>query len=77
MVSITTGMNGNVTDVSSAVSVESEVGTTEAEQGMHTNLYTTCPQARRAHCDFQYSDTPQCMEVDVIENKGNCMTQST
>ena len=72
---ITSGMDGKCRPCVQPSSVdnakdriESEVGTTEADQGVNTNFYTTSSQTRRAHCDVQNSDTPQCMETDVIEN---------
>ena len=49
---------------------------TEAQPGVNTNPNTTSPQTRRAHCDAQDSDAPQCMETDVSENTRNCLSKS-
>ena len=43
--------------------------TTEAQTGVNTNINTTSPQTRRAHCDAQDSDAPQCLDTGVGDNK--------
>ena len=39
--------------------------TSEAQPGVSTDLNTTPPQTRRAHCDAQDNDAPPCMETDA------------
>merc|ERR1711945_70623 len=57
--------------------IEFEMDTTEAHPGVNTNLYTTSPQTCCDYCDIQDNGTPQCMEMDIIENNGNCLAQTT
>uniref|UniRef100_A0A6T8UVI0 Cellulase n=1 Tax=Noctiluca scintillans TaxID=2966 RepID=A0A6T8UVI0_NOCSC len=57
--------------------IEFEMDTTEAHPGVNTNLYTTSPQTCCDYCDIQDNGSPQCMEMDIIENNGNCLAQTT
>ena len=54
--------------------------TSLAGDGVNTNVYTISPEqgvAESGYCDIQENDSPQCMELDIIENNGNCVMAST
>jgi len=55
--------------------------TSGAQGGVNNNLYTTSPDQGQLkpinECDIQGVGKPSCMEMDIIENNGNCMAQST
>jgi len=57
--------------------VEFDMNTTYAHVGINNNFYTTSPSPCCAYCDIQQGDHPQCMEMDIIENNGNCLAQTT
>ena len=54
--------------------------TSNAADGVNTNLYTISPDngvENSGYCDIQVNDSPQCMEMDIIENNGNCLMATT
>jgi len=59
--------------------VEFEIDTTHAQTGVNNNFYTTSPEHGLfpKYCDIQKNDSPQCMEMDIVENNGNCVSQTT
>lgn len=59
--------------------IEFDMDTSGAHGGVNTNLYTTSPAPGLFpnYCDIQPNDSPQCMEMDIIEMNGNCLGQST
>jgi len=61
--------------------VEFDMDTSGAQGGVNNNLYTTSPDRGQLKpindCDIQGVGKPSCMEMDIIENNGNCMAQST
>eukprot|EP01123_Difflugia_compressa_P001805 TRINITY_DN1226_c0_g1_i1.p1 TRINITY_DN1226_c0_g1~~TRINITY_DN1226_c0_g1_i1.p1 ORF type:complete len:245 (-),score=37.82 TRINITY_DN1226_c0_g1_i1:115-849(-) len=57
--------------------VEFDMNTTYAHTGINNNFYTSSPSTCCAYCDIQPGNHPQCMEMDIIENNGNCLAQTT
>lgn len=59
--------------------VEFEMDTTNAQNGVNNNFYTSSPETSTFpnYCDIQKNDSPQCMEMDIVENNGNCLSQTT
>jgi hypothetical protein len=59
--------------------VEFDMDTTYAHTGINNNFYTSSPSAGSLeYCDIQDSTShPHCMEMDIIENNGNCLAQTT
>ena len=59
--------------------VEFEIDTTHAQLGVNNNFYTSSPEPSvfPKYCDIQTNDSPVCMEMDIMENNGNCMSQVT
>ena len=57
--------------------VEFDMDTTFAQTGVNNNFYLVSPtkESFPAYCDIQ--QTPGCMEMDIIENNGNCVAQTT
>jgi hypothetical protein len=47
--------------------------------GVNNNFYTISPQGGPAsgYCDIQTNDSPICMELDITENNGQCLSQTT
>lgn len=57
--------------------VEFDMDTTHATAATNTNFYTSSPEACCAYCDIQPNGSPQCVEMDIIENNGNCAMATT
>jgi hypothetical protein len=57
--------------------VEFDMDTSGAHTGVNNNFYTSSPDTCCGYCDIQANGSPQCMEMDIIENNGNCIAQST
>jgi len=59
--------------------IEFDMDVTGAHNNVNNNLYTSSPWPGLFpnYCDIQANDSPQCMEMDIIENNGGCMAQST
>jgi len=61
--------------------IEFDIDTTNAKGGVNNNLYLVSPDPsyfRAADdCDIQGQGKPSCMEMDIIENNGNCLAQTT
>lgn len=57
--------------------VEFDMDTSGSHNGVNNNFYTTSPTSCCSYCDIQANSSPQCMEMDIIENNGNCLAQST
>jgi len=61
--------------------VEFDFDTSNAHGGVNTNLYTISPNGSpggQNYCDIQDNGHGyQCMEMDIIEANGNCMSQAT
>lgn len=57
--------------------VQFDMDTRGALTGVNNNFYLTSPTRGKfpAYCDIQGS--PGCMEMDVVENNGNCEAQTT
>jgi hypothetical protein len=57
--------------------VEFDMDTRGALTGVNNNFYLTSPTkaAFPAYCDIQ--QTPGCLEMDIVENNGNCVAQTT
>jgi len=73
------GVHGKQTFNLNGGYVEFTMDTSGAHGGINNNLYTSSPDPSYfpAYCDIQPNGSPQCMEMDIIENNGNCMAQST
>lgn len=57
-----------------------DMDTSGCADGVNTNLYTISPQSgidSSGYCDIQENDSSQCMEMDLVENNGDCMMQTT
>lgn len=50
---------------------------TRANAQVNTNFYTSSPASCCAYCDIQKNKSPQCMEMDIIENNGKCQMATT
>jgi hypothetical protein len=60
--------------------VEWTSDTSHAQNGVNTNLYTISPESGvdvSGYCDIQPNGSPQCMELDMDENNGNCYMTTT
>lgn len=61
--------------------IEFDMDTSKAHAGVNTNIYTISPQGNNCgkdcYCDIQSNGSPICMELDIIENNGNCKFAST
>lgn len=53
------------------------MNTTRATGETNTNFYTSSPDKCCAYCDIQNNKSPQCMEMDIIENNANCAMATT
>jgi len=55
--------------------------TSGAQGGVNNNFYLVSPDpsyfSATNDCDIQAQGKPACMEMDIIENNGNCMAQTT
>lgn len=54
-----------------------EMDASGGQGGINNNLYTVSPEVCCGYCDIQENDSPQCMEMDIIENNGHCCGAST
>jgi len=59
--------------------VQFEIDTSGAQGGVNNNFYTSSPDKSYfpSYCDIQPNSSPQCMEMDIVENNGNCLSQTT
>jgi len=59
--------------------VQFQIDTSGAHGGVNNNFYTSSPERSYFpnYCDIQANDSPQCMEMDIVENNGNCYSQTT
>jgi len=59
--------------------VQFEMDTSGAQGGVNNNFYTSSPWRGLfpKYCDIQQNSSPQCMEMDIVENNGNCISQVT
>jgi len=61
--------------------IEFEIDTTNAKGGVNNNFYLVSPDQSyfkaSNDCDIQAVGKPACMEMDIIENNGNCLAQTT
>jgi len=63
--------------------VEFDMDTSNAHCEVNTNIYTISPDGGQDFCgkdcygDIQDNGSPVCMELDIIENNGNCKFAST
>lgn len=59
--------------------VQFDMDTSGAHVNINNNLYTSSPDPSYfpAYCDIQKNSSPQCMEMDIIENNGGCLAQTT
>jgi len=59
--------------------VQFDMDTSGAQGGVNNNFYTASPERSYfpQYCDIQPNSSPQCMEMDIVENNGNCLTQVT
>lgn len=54
-----------------------DMDTSAAHVNVNNNFYTTSPDQCCSYCDIQPNGSPQCMEMDIIENNGGCVAQTT
>jgi len=57
--------------------VEFTMDTSHATAATNTNFYTSSPTTCCSYCDIQPNKSPQCVEMDIIENNGNCAMATT
>jgi len=59
--------------------VQFTIDTSRAQGGVNNNFYTSSPWPGLfpKYCDIQPNSSPQCMEMDIVENNGNCLSQTT
>jgi len=59
--------------------VQFDIDTSGAQGGVNNNFYTSSPAPGLfpSYCDIQSNDSPVCMEMDIVENNGNCFSQVT
>jgi len=59
--------------------IEFDMDVCGAQTGVNNNFYTISPQGgpSSGYCDIQTNDSPICMELDIIENNGRCLGQTT
>eukprot|EP00928_Gymnodinium_smaydae_P024532 TRINITY_DN19824_c0_g1_i1.p1 TRINITY_DN19824_c0_g1~~TRINITY_DN19824_c0_g1_i1.p1 ORF type:complete len:320 (+),score=30.22 TRINITY_DN19824_c0_g1_i1:42-1001(+) len=61
--------------------VEFDLDTTGAHGGVNNNFYLVSPDpsyfSASNDCDIQAQGKPACMEMDIIENNGDCLAQTT
>jgi len=61
--------------------VEFDMDTSRATPGTNTNIYTVSMTGdncgEQCYCDIQDNGSPVCMELDILENNGNCAFSST
>jgi len=62
--------------------VEFDMDTSNAQAQINTNFYTISPEASNynQYCDIQACNDwscPQCMEMDIVENNGDCYSATT
>ena len=73
------GVHGNQTfNLLDGGWVEFEIDTTHAQLGVNNNFYTSSPSPSvfPKYCDKPGANGGhKCMEMDIIENNGNCMSQ--
>eukprot|EP00929_Paragymnodinium_shiwhaense_P015235 TRINITY_DN123294_c0_g1_i1.p1 TRINITY_DN123294_c0_g1~~TRINITY_DN123294_c0_g1_i1.p1 ORF type:complete len:253 (+),score=47.91 TRINITY_DN123294_c0_g1_i1:67-825(+) len=75
------GMHGRQTYNLLGGYIEFDIDTTHAHTGVNNNLYLISPEKTdfdaNVYCDIQGVNKPSCMEMDLIENNGNCVGQTT
>jgi len=62
--------------------VEFDMDTGGVQPGVNSNFYTISPEANNynQYCDIQAcndNSCPRCMEMDIVENNGNCFSATT
>lgn len=61
--------------------IEFEMDTSGAHTGVNNNFYLVSPDPSyfkpTNDCDIQGQFKPSCMEMDIVENNGNCLAQTT
>ena len=60
--------------------VEYDMDTSHAQPGVNSDFYTTSPSKSRfpLYCDIRgVHDSPRCMELDIVETNGNCVSRTT
>lgn len=61
--------------------MEFDMDTSGAHTGVNNNFYVTSPDpsyfSAKNDCDIQGQNKPSCMEMDFVENNGNCIGQTT
>jgi len=57
--------------------VEFDMNSNASHVGINNNFYTSSPSPCCDYCDIQAGNHPQCMEMDIIENNGGCLAQTT
>jgi|TARA_B110000208_G_C11659636_1_gene391128 hypothetical protein len=57
--------------------IEFDMNTTHANTNVNNNFYLTSPDRSTfpKYCDIQ--QTPGCLEMDIVENNGNCVAATT
>eukprot|EP01063_Lacrimia_lanifica_P006495 TRINITY_DN13989_c0_g1_i1.p1 TRINITY_DN13989_c0_g1~~TRINITY_DN13989_c0_g1_i1.p1 ORF type:complete len:246 (+),score=63.81 TRINITY_DN13989_c0_g1_i1:48-785(+) len=75
------GVHGNQTFNLLNGYVEFDIDTTQALTGVNNNFYLVFPDrtyfAPTNDCDIQGQHKPFCVEMDIIENNGNCVGATT
>jgi len=59
--------------------VQFDMDTSSAQPAVNNNFYTSSPWQGLfpQYCDIQKNKSPMCMEMDIVENNGNCASQTT
>lgn len=61
--------------------IEFDMDTSGAHTGVNNNFYLVSPDPSffqpTNDCDIQGQKKPSCMEMDIVENNGNCLAQTT
>jgi len=61
--------------------MEFDIDTSGSHTGVNNNFYLVSPDPSyfkaSNDCDIQAQGKPSCMEMDIIENNGNCLAQTT
>jgi len=73
------GVNGDATFNTLGGYIQYDIDTSGAQGGVNNNLYTVSPDTWvfPNYCDIPANGSPQCMEMDIMENNGNCLTATT
>merc|ERR1711881_226061 len=59
--------------------VEFDMDVCGAQSGVNNNFYMISPEGgpSTGYCDIQGNNSPICMELDMVENNGQCLGRTT